>query len=712
MMSDDPSEKLNFGFETSGENNDLAFGLMYDFSNGITNGKVRINVKAAPLVQALSDLDLNLALSEHNSEYSGKIQFNLTGAELVSAETTFKSGQATALIKTPVPDYESILIELESDFSSKAVLLFELNGVATSIAAMLESQDHFKLIIKTPVVGYELVTANYDLLSNGSRRIIIERSGVRITNLLITTDLKPNGGKIDIDLTTNAKNLWWKLTAEYLDGKGLFHYRTAVPEPLNLKVEFEIKQGDPRSTYSLIFDLNGHHLDYNSYSVINPEDWEGWSELNTNIEAIGVGHRVTIYKLQFSKDLSRPFSIVYEVLQDAVVEIKLDASLDIQLTRGFDLKIYFFLPSVNVEPFNIKSSLNAEIAGTQKSGKFVASYADGKKNYNIGLDGKLTEKDFAFIAKTNIGKVTEVKGKVGWSSEQNKTKVNVMLMLNGAKVLQGSVAFDRSPFTRMVISLQKDESTKQEIEIRWTQGKRANDRYQLLVTGKGVIESRLETTFAMTETSAQLDVSVTAVNTPFGSYDAAVSTIVRFGRGVYDLEINVQNNRENRQRKFKAGVNIQSPMVAAVEIRATSLPFDLPSFQITLDYDLSSDLKSLKADFNTATLKYNLEAKANWSPESSVINVVAMRSGGHKIVFKGERTGLTTMKYELDFMGTILKFESNNNIRSATDFDVSCKLSLPVYDEISMKASYSQYVMASQSHSFAGSIAIKQVGQP
>jgi hypothetical protein len=321
----------------------------------------------------------------------------------------------------------------------------------------------------------------------------------------------------------------------------------------------------------------------------------------------------------------------------------------------------------------------------------------------------LTEKDFTFIAKTNIGKANEVKGKVGWALEQNKTKVNLMLMLNGAKFLQGTVTFDKSPFTRMVISVQKDESTKQEIEIRWTPSKRANDRYQLAVTSKGLIESRFETTLTMTDASAKLDVAVMANNTPLGSYDASATTIVKFGGGVFEIDIATQNNRENRQRKFKAGVNIQSATVAAVEIRGTTLPFDLPSFQITLDYDLSSDLKSLKADFNTANLKYNLDAKANWSPESSVINVAAMRSGGHKIVFKGERTGLTTMKYELDFMGTLLKFESNNNIRSATDFDVSCKLSLPVYDEISMKASYSQYVMASQSHSFSGSISIKHV---
>jgi hypothetical protein len=44
MMSDNPMEKLNFGFETSGENNDFALGIMYDFSQGITNSKFRYSL--------------------------------------------------------------------------------------------------------------------------------------------------------------------------------------------------------------------------------------------------------------------------------------------------------------------------------------------------------------------------------------------------------------------------------------------------------------------------------------------------------------------------------------------------------------------------------------------------------------------------------------------------------------------------------------------
>ena len=84
-------------------------------------------------------------------------------------------------------------------------------GLSPNMLRFAMIQEHFKIIIKTPVVGYELVTANYDVLSNGTKSIIVERSGVRLTTLLITTDLKPNGGRVDIDWRATA-NLWATLS--------------------------------------------------------------------------------------------------------------------------------------------------------------------------------------------------------------------------------------------------------------------------------------------------------------------------------------------------------------------------------------------------------------------------------------------------------------------------------------------------------------------
>jgi hypothetical protein len=50
--------------------------------------------------------------------------------------------------------------------------------------------------------------------------------GVRLTTLLIETDLKPEGGMISIDWMATS-NIWAKLKGKYENGKGLIHLQTA-----------------------------------------------------------------------------------------------------------------------------------------------------------------------------------------------------------------------------------------------------------------------------------------------------------------------------------------------------------------------------------------------------------------------------------------------------------------------------------------------------
>jgi hypothetical protein len=45
----------------------------------------------------------------------------------------------------------------------------------------------------------------------------------------------------------------------------------------------------------------------------------------------------------------------------------IDASLDIQLTKGFDVKVHFHVPSLYPDSIDIKANLEAEIAGPQVS---------------------------------------------------------------------------------------------------------------------------------------------------------------------------------------------------------------------------------------------------------------------------------------------------------------------------------------------------------
>ena len=207
----------------------------------------------------------------------------------------------------------------------------------------------------------------------------------------------------------------------------------------------------------------------------------------------------------------------------------IDASLDVQLSKGFDLKLYFLIPRLTPQSITLKSALALEIAGPQKSGKFIATLKEGDTlKYSVAVDGKLSDKDFIFTIKTNIGKLNELKGKVSWAADAaNKTKITMALLLNGGKFLQGTMQFDKSPFTRVVIVVQKgDGGSKQEIDLRWTPIQRANGRYHLEVTARGFVESRFDGTLTLAETSAQCDVSGMLNMAPW-SFDAAVSTSVR-----------------------------------------------------------------------------------------------------------------------------------------------------------------------------------------
>jgi len=73
-MSDDPSSKLLLGFETSGEDNDFGFGIMYDLSQGISNGKGRLRLKADPLIPGFPNVDATITLSELPDAQTGKAE--------------------------------------------------------------------------------------------------------------------------------------------------------------------------------------------------------------------------------------------------------------------------------------------------------------------------------------------------------------------------------------------------------------------------------------------------------------------------------------------------------------------------------------------------------------------------------------------------------------------------------------------------------------
>jgi len=58
----------------------------------------------------------------------------------VTIKTKVSTGKASAMIETNVPDYKTINLELESDFTSQASLLFELNESPFSVVLKFDEQ--------------------------------------------------------------------------------------------------------------------------------------------------------------------------------------------------------------------------------------------------------------------------------------------------------------------------------------------------------------------------------------------------------------------------------------------------------------------------------------------------------------------------------------------------------------------------------------------
>jgi len=52
--------------------------------------------------------------------------------------------------------------------------------------------------VKSQFIGYETIEASHKILENGTRQILVDRSGHQITNLLISTQFDGTSGGIEI----------------------------------------------------------------------------------------------------------------------------------------------------------------------------------------------------------------------------------------------------------------------------------------------------------------------------------------------------------------------------------------------------------------------------------------------------------------------------------------------------------------------------------
>lgn len=123
-------------------------------------------------------------------------------------------------------------------------------------------------------------------------------------------------------------------------------------------------------------------------------------------------------------------------MKDGLTEVDIDGYLKIDLTRGYDYKFEIEYPLVLLERLITKSSLVINVSGSQKSAKWDGSFKYDQIDSKVSLEGRLTQKDFSFVVKSNIPSIEEVKGKIAWSEEANKTKVTFLFAAKGSKQIQ------------------------------------------------------------------------------------------------------------------------------------------------------------------------------------------------------------------------------------------------------------------------------------
>lgn len=126
----------------------------------------------------------------------------------------------------------------------------------------------------------------------------------------------------------------------------------------------------------------------------------------------------------------------FQTVTDGLIEFEVDGQFTIDLTRGYDLKLEVEYPLVFLSRVATKSSLTFDVSGSQKTAKWDASFKYDELDKSISLEGRLTNKDFSFLIKSNIPTIEEVKGKIAWTDETNKTKVTFLFAAKGAKQVQ------------------------------------------------------------------------------------------------------------------------------------------------------------------------------------------------------------------------------------------------------------------------------------
>ncbi len=676
LMLADMGKQMDFGFEVQGAKNDLALGLKYDFSRGLANGMILAKAKASQGTKAahfFSDLEGKIEYNDVDgilaNGFGGSFHFIKDGTTLaagkVNREVTGQSGRTTVSLKTPFSGYEKLDLELKSDYETNLLMVYERNGVATSLSVDKKGPQEYELTIKTPIAGYEKVLVTYK--REGTVAVItISRPGHKMSTITIdsTFDLVAKRGHLMINWEM-TQSLRAEVSITYADGQGTFKLKTPSK---NWHVVFYHSDDGTTSEMKLNADIDGKKITYSTTRTWVPGLITGQSILITNVPKDFLflepnANRKTDYKISYSDDFNTPLEITYKTVNKGATELDFYAKLGITMGEGFDFKGKLSMPNVLLE--DVVFALAAK-TDRKTSLVITAQY----NQINVQLDAKLLANEASITLTTNIPGFDHVQGKTTWMSKGQRTKIDYFFDMNKQRLVEGSLAFDQNPFTRFKFVIKSGE-TFQEIEIR---KKSAGDECTLDITTRGLSNVVFNGKVKRAPTFTTMRASIKGDTYSMGPVDYSAQLAVRYNSGEYGL--NAEVAKGTTTAKLRTQLKVAGPMAASGDASLNIPVFG--TFDAKMGYNFDAPKKTFDAAITQNGQTYKATGEVQWAPQEANIKIQASAGPGKELTFVGARKGFESMSYVMNVMGNRIAFVSSNTVTTPADFNISAKLEFPL----------------------------------
>jgi hypothetical protein len=664
MMMADMGRQMDFGFETSGVENDFAFGVKYDFSRGLANGMVLIKTKAAPLSTWMSDLEAKVEYTDMDGDLSngfgGLFYFSKDGQVIASGKINRTPGHTKAQLKTPVPGYERLDLELKSDYQTNILMVYQQNDDTTSLDVQKTGAEDYDITIKTPARGYETITATYRKTGTVSV-VTVARNGKKISSITVDASMDLQAKKAMLALKWEAtQHLWAEVSMSFDNDKGEFTLKAP-----NKDWKFTMEHSDDGTTSKNNIDVNmdGKTMTYVSKRVWTEGNIAGESKFRTTIDYFEIKSQDSNYLIKYSEDFSTPLEIDYKTTNDGEINMHLKLKFALNLGEGFDFGASLSMPSILPDDISVELSVMTDMKSVLKiSGRY--------NTMKVALQLECNAKDASITLSTNIPGFERIQGKAVWVSSGSKTKVDYFFEMNGQRLIEGFVGFDQFPFTRFKFAVRSGEIS-QELAIKWTPSNRG-DQYHLQVTTSGMSNLAFDGMLNLGKGNEKLDLSLKGTSYSMGPVDCALMIGLKHIDGDYGLVATLKHDGVPYTVKFQFGV--KSPLIA--KGKATAEMPNGHGFEAVLDYNMESRQKTFEMVMSTHGEKYAVTGEIEWAPQASNIKILAV-AGSQRIEFNGKRDGFKQLNYMVDVLGQRITLANTNDVRSSKDFDILASLSLP-----------------------------------